>query len=1200
MSPLLPEWILPPLWVHPEQTLLAGLVQMQERGCPVGCERPAGLFWLTQQHILAVAATGVELGSKTIGEIWEAPPLWIEGIGDPETVLAQLQEADLDYAPVVAAGGVVGIASQMRLQAHCLAQVQQRCQTYENLLDASPEIIRRLDPHLRHLYVNGELERATGIPKSDFLGKSLAEMGLPETILAPWQAAAQAVLQTGVVHKIELSCPTTQRWYAVTMVPERDPKGQISSLFVYSRDITQGKTTETFTQTLLQLLPDLVKQVDRYGNTLRFYSYGSQVHLLQPAGSLDAHTPENASRWLKEIAQALQQRQIQTFEQVLTVAGNTHCHCEEVRLIPFDQDSVIAIIRDITPYYQARQALIESEARFRDWVRHVPGAVFQYVQHRDGRNRVIYLNPGCEKLWEVSAAAVEQDSRILWDMVLPEDRPAMVAAVQRSAEDLRPWEWVWRITTPSGTLKWLHGYGQPRRLSPEETLWNTLIVDVTETMQAKLALEASQAQLKSILNAVNGVIKRFFLQPDFDWHYEYISESAERVLGYGAGELLRTPQLWTSRVPPEDWHQILKPALLTLTQQDYVEVEFRFQHRDQRWLWISAMQSSRWDPERGGWEITCLELDITERKHTQLRLQQRLDQAGFLNQLVQSIQAAVNLEGIFDLVTTGLGSLVEGDHVTVTRYHPEEAIWFCMAEYRRHPQIHSAFGIDVPDAANPVAARLRQGETLIVDASPNLDPINQKLQQAFPGAWLMVPITSQGQTWGAINLRKEAPQWQWQQEHIELAQHVASHVALALQKIQFIEQLQTLNEELRYQVEVRNAELQQLLKNEQLSRQITEEIRSRLQENEILQITVNRLAETLNLFGCLIALRLSDEEYLFRYASENFPVEITGTRWHINRDPIPQILRGEMLYFSTVHPLWGASVDLVTPIRDDQDVLGFLRLLRPPGSEFSAAEMAIAQEVASQCAIGIRQARLFQKIQEQVEELQRINQIKDEFLHMVSHELRTPLASMKMALHMLEVNPDPQAQKRYREILRAEWNRELSLVNELLELQSLESGTKEVTPDAIILRDWVGSLLPPFELRCAERQQQFQCLWDLQVETLVTDPNLLERVILELLNNACKYTPPHESITLHVNSDENQVRFQVVNTGVTIPADQLSKIFEKFHRIPTLDRYNQGGTGLGLALVQKAVSLLGGEIQVASAEQHTAFEVVLPRVLSNR
>jgi len=664
MPPLLPEWILPPLWVHAEQTLLAGLVQMQERGCPVACAYPGGRYWITQHHILAVAATGVELGSKKIGEVWEAPPLRIEDMGDPEGVLAQLQEADLDYAPVVVSGEVVGIACRAPLQAYCLVQVQQRCQTYENLLDSSPEIIRRLDPQLRHLYVNAELERATGIPKSDFLGRSLAEIGLPETILVAWEAVAQAALQTGVVHKIELSCPTTQRWYAVTMVPERDPKGQISSLFSYSRDITERKTTETFTQTLLQLLPDLVKQVDRYGNTLRFYSHGSQVHLLQPAGSLDAHTPENASRWLREIAQALQHRQIQTFEQVLTVEGNIHC--EEVRLVPFDEDSVIAIIRDITPYYQTRQALIESEARFRDWVMNVPGAVFQYVQHRDGRNRVIYLNPGCEKLWEVSAAAVEQDSSLLWDMVLPEDRPAMVASVQRSAEDLRRWEWVWRLVTPSGTVKWLHGYAQPRRLSPEETLWNALIVDVTETMQAKLALEASQAQLKSILNAVNGVIKRFFLQPDFDWHYEYISESAERVLGYRAEELLRTPQLWTSRVPLEDWHQILKPALLTLTQQDYIEVEFRFQHRDQRWLWMTAMQSSRWDPERGGWEITCLELDITERKHTQLRLQQRLDQAHFLNQLVQSIQAAVNLQGIFDLVTAGLGSLLSADQVMIS------------------------------------------------------------------------------------------------------------------------------------------------------------------------------------------------------------------------------------------------------------------------------------------------------------------------------------------------------------------------------------------------------------------------------------------------------------------------------------------------------------------------------------------------------
>ncbi|MGF1575688.1 MAG: sensor histidine kinase [Cyanophyceae cyanobacterium] len=112
--------------------------------------------------------------------------------------------------------------------------------------------------------------------------------------------------------------------------------------------------------------------------------------------------------------------------------------------------------------------------------------------------------------------------------------------------------------------------------------------------------------------------------------------------------------------------------------------------------------------------------------------------------------------------------------------------------------------------------------------------------------------------------------------------------------------------------------------------------------------------------------------------------------------------------------------------------------------------------------------------------------------------------------------------------------------------------------------------------------------------TITTDRALLERILLELLNNACKYTPPQGSITLLITTEADQIHFQITNTGVTIPPDEIPKLFDKFHRIARLDTYQQGGTGLGLALVKKACELLQGEIEVENQDKITRFAVRLP------
>ena len=229
-------------------------------------------------------------------------------------------------------------------------------------------------------------------------------------------------------------------------------------------------------------------------------------------------------------------------------------------------------------------------------------------------------------------------------------------------------------------------------------------------------------------------------------------------------------------------------------------------------------------------------------------------------------------------------------------------------------------------------------------------------------------------------------------------------------------------------------------------------------------------------------------------------------------------------------------------------------------------------------------------------ELEKMSLLKDEFMSTISHELRTPLASMKMALTMLNLNQDPQRQGTYLNILETEWQRELKLVNQLLELQALTAGNKICSVEEMNLAKWVPTLLEPFTIRCQKHNQELSVQFPQDPLTLSTDPDLLEQVMLELMNNACKYTPPHHNIHLVCEPIATGCQITITNTGVTIPEADQPHLFDKFYRNASLDHFNQGGTGLGLAIVKKTVEFLQGTIEITSANQVTRVILTLPNL----
>ena len=464
-----------------------------------------------------------------------------------------------------------------------------------------------------------------------------------------------------------------------------------------------------------------------------------------------------------------------------------------------------------------------------------------------------------------------------------------------------------------------------------------------------------------------------------------------------------------------------------------------------------------------------------------------------------------------------------------------------------------------------------------------------------------------------------------QQQQLVYQNHLLEKEIQERRKIE--QEVQRLNLDLERQVNLKTLELKQALRFESTLKRISDKVRDSLDQNQILQNAVEELALALEVHCCDAVLYSPDHcSSLIRY--QYVVSGLTPTQGQLlYMADAPEIytqLQDQHLCFAFCQiqplPIRNHSAILACPIFDDQvaefGILGDLWVFKETSSAFGEMEVHLVQQVANQCAIALRQARLYAAAQAQVRELEHLNHLKDDFLSTISHELRTPIASMKTVIQLLanltedsdklvaQMQSNTNAavyMSQYLEILREECNRELSLVEDLLSLQYIEAGNYTNYPTAIALQDLIPHLTEPFIDRAHNQQQTLLIKVDPDIPVLYVDLQCIHRIVTELLSNACKYTPAGESILIHVTpinaiapeTNCQRIELQVSNTGIEIGAAEIPRIFDKFYRIPNNDPWKYGGTGLGLALVKKLVEQLGGSIAVNSAANQTTFIVQL-------
>ncbi len=232
-----------------------------------------------------------------------------------------------------------------------------------------------------------------------------------------------------------------------------------------------------------------------------------------------------------------------------------------------------------------------------------------------------------------------------------------------------------------------------------------------------------------------------------------------------------------------------------------------------------------------------------------------------------------------------------------------------------------------------------------------------------------------------------------------------------------------------------------------------------------------------------------------------------------------------------------------------------------------------------------------------ITELKRTEEVRRDFVANVSHELRTPLTAIRGSVETLlgGALDSPEDARRFSEAIARQVVRLQCIVQDLLDLAALESGALGTQVEDLEAEPFCETLVGMVEDLAQLRAVELACRLPEGGLNFRADRRRLEQAVLNLLDNAIKYTDAQGKVTLSVVKEPGQVAITVSDTGVGIAAEHLPRIFERFYRVDKNRSREMGGTGLGLSIVKHLVQTQGGQVEVQSQPgKGTDFRLVLP------
>ena len=588
-------------------------------------------------------------------------------------------------------------------------------------------------------------------------------------------------------------------------------------------------------------------------------------------------------------------------------------------------------------------------------------------------------------------------------------------------------------------------------------------------------------------------------------------------------------------------------------------------------------------------------------------LQQQTATADVLKVISRS---TFNLRTVLETLVTSAGRLCEADKAFIARR--EGAGYRLAASFGFAPEFEKFMEQHLiePGRNTLVGRTALEGRTVHI---PDIldDPEYtwfEAIERAGARTLLGVPLMREGVPIGVFNLVRATAQ-PFTDKQIELVTTFADQAAIAIENVRLFDEVQA------------------------RTRDLTESLEHQTATGEVLNVVTRSPTDAQPVFDAIVqsAARLCgavfgvvwlyDGDLFYHVANNNFTAEVlkrvlqtypkrpdrstVGERAVLDgrTSHVPDLLSDpEYSHELARAGNWRSAMGV--PMLHDGKPIGAISVAKAERGLFSERQVQLLTTFADQAVIAIENVRLFKEIQDKNRQLAEASENKSQFLSSMSHELRTPLNAIIGLTDMIIANTARFGAEKTLEPLKRIHNAGthlLGLINQVLDLSKIEAGKLELAPESVSLAPLIDQVIDTARQLAEQNKNRLVVDAPQDLGSLVVDPMRLRQILLNLLSNACKFTKQGD-VTLRARKLVNArdwVELAVVDTGIGMTPEQLSRLFQEFSQAEASTAKKYGGTGLGLAITRKLARLMGGDVAVSSEHgKGSVFTVRLPGSVS--
>ena len=442
----------------------------------------------------------------------------------------------------------------------------------------------------------------------------------------------------------------------------------------------------------------------------------------------------------------------------------------------------------------------------------------------------------------------------------------------------------------------------------------------------------------------------------------------------------------------------------------------------------------------------------------------------------------------------------------------------------------------------------------------------------------------------------------------------------------FVQRLVSYLQAGQYKLLKANKSLAVKQQKESLLNSVTNAIRRSLDTEEILQVAVQKLGESIGICRCIIYRCHSDDATAtieHEFISPGI-ASVKGQTWHLKNNPLfaEVVQNHETLiinnteedsrltktkdketreYLQNLVQNFSIASWLIVPVLYQDHLLGAIELHHCDTTSIMWQEddIDLVNAIATQVGVALIQAEAYANLEELNEQLEALDRTRSNLVAITGHELRTPLSTIQVCLESLATEPDmsPELRQVMLNTALSDAERMRNLVQDFLTLSRFESGRVEWNPEALSIAECIDLALSNVRARISgEKIPEIKNLVPPESPLVRADGEWLVEVLAKLLDNACKFTSTEGQVSIIVQPDSKKLEVTVVDTGKGIEANRLETVFDRFYQEEGALRRSVGGTGLGLAICRQIVKGWGGKIWAESAgkDRGSEFHFTIP------